>query len=99
MKNKKIFYGKQFVDKEDKISLYKSLDEKLIAGGKIVLNLEKKLSKYLGSKYSVSCSSGTAALHLIFTVLNLKKTDTVIILAINFIAVANILSFLKFYGR
>ena len=95
MKNKKIFYGKQYVDKDDKISLYKSLDEKLITGGKIVLNLEKKLSKYLGSKYSVSCSSGTAALHLIFTVLNLKKTDTVIIPAINFIAVANVLSFLK----
>ncbi len=95
MKNKKFFYGRQLIDKADKIALYKSLDQRLISGGKIILNFEKKLSKYLGSKYSISCSSGTAALHLIFASLNLKKKDVVIIPAINFIAVANILSILK----
>ena len=95
MKSKKIFYGKHFIDQKNKISVFKSLNERLISGGNVILNFEKKLSKYLGSKYTISCSSGTAALHMIFTALNLKKTDSVIIPAINFVAVANILSILK----
>jgi dTDP-4-amino-4,6-dideoxygalactose transaminase len=91
----RLYYGKQFVDFKDKIALKESLNQKLISGGQLINNFESRLSKYLNSKYSIVCSSGTAALHLIFLSLNLKKKDTVILPAINFAASANILRNLK----
>lgn len=40
--------------------------------------LEKKYSKYVGSKYAVSCNSGTSALHLAFLAIGLKPKEEVI---------------------
>ncbi len=95
MTNNRLFYGKHFIDLKDKISLKEALNQRLISGGRLVEKFEKKLSTYLSSKYSIVCSSGTAALHLIFLSLNLKKKDCVILPAINFIAAANVLKNLK----
>jgi len=41
--------------------------------------LEKKYSKFVGSKYAVSCNSGTSALHLALLALGIKKGDEVIV--------------------
>ena len=41
--------------------------------------LEKKYGIFTGSKYAVSCSSGTAALHLSLLALGVKKGDEVIV--------------------
>lgn len=41
--------------------------------------LEKKYAKFVGSKYAVSCNSGTAALHLGLLTLGIGKGDEVII--------------------
>ncbi len=43
------------------------------------LALEKEYSKFVGSKYGISCSSGTAALHLAFLSLNIGAGDEVIV--------------------
>lgn len=40
--------------------------------------LEEKYSQFTGSKYGVSCNSGTAALHLAFLAIGLQKGDEVI---------------------
>ena len=66
-------YGKQFIDKNDKKLVAKSLSEKLITTGPFVEKFEKELKKYLKSKYTFVCSSGTAAIHLSMLSLNLKK--------------------------
>lgn len=95
MIDNRLFYGRQFVDLKDKIALKDSLNQRLISGGKLIDEFEKKLSKFLSSKYAIVCSSGTAALHLIFLSLNLNKKDIVILPAINFIAAANVLKNLK----
>ncbi len=84
---KKIYYGSQFITKKDKISVAKSLDNELITGGKIVDKFEKKLKKYLCSKYVISCSSGTSALDLCLKALNVKKNDNIIIPAVNFVSI------------
>ena len=87
---KKIPYGKQFIDKSDKNYVLDSLSNQLITTGPLVKKFEKKLKEYFGSKYSLVCSSGTAAIHLALMSLNLKKNDIVLMPAINFVASYNL---------
>jgi len=87
---KSIPYGKQFIDKNDKLSVLKSLSNELITTGPLVKKFESKISKYLKSKKSFVCSSGTAAIHLAMMSLNLKKNDVVLMPSIKFIASYNI---------
>ena len=92
-------YGRQFVDKKDKKAVLNSLSKQLITTGPIVEKFEEKLSKYLQSKYSYVCSSGTAAIHLAMLSIGLKKNDIILMPAINFIASYNMAKILelKFY--
>lgn len=82
-------YGYHFVDKKDKLYLAQSLLGKYLTGGNLNIKFEKKLKKALGSKYLTVCNSGTSALHLAFLALGLRKGDTIIMPAINFIASYN----------
>lgn len=41
--------------------------------------LENKYSKFVGSKYAISCNSGTSALHLALLAIGIKKGDEVIV--------------------
>ena len=91
---KNIPYGSQFIDNEDISLVSKSLKKNLITTGEYVKNFEKKTSKFLKSKYLISCSSGTSALHLSFYAAGLKKNDTIIMPAVNFIAAYNMASLL-----
>jgi len=83
-------YGKQFIDKTDKNLVLASLSNDLITNGPFVEKFENQLKKYLKSKYSYVCSSGTAAIHLAMMSINLKKDDIILMPAINFIASYNI---------
>jgi dTDP-4-amino-4,6-dideoxygalactose transaminase len=89
---KYIPYGKQSISNEDKKLVLRSLNSPLITTGYYVNELEKKIKKYLKSKYTLVCSSGTAGLHLALLSINIKKTDNVIMPAINFIASYNMAS-------
>lgn len=86
---KYIPYGRQFIDKEDKKLVLNSLSNALITTGPYVNKFENKLKKYLQCKYSYVCSSGTAAIHLAMLSVGLKKNDTILMPAINFIASYN----------
>ena len=92
---KNIPYGKQFINKSDKKAVLNSLLNRLITTGPLVEKFEKKLKKYLGSKNSLVCSSGTAAIHLALMSLNLKKNDIILMPAINFIASYNLAKIMK----
>ena len=83
-------YGRQFLDKEDKSQVLRSLSKDLITTGSIVQKFEKKINKYLKCKFSFVCSSGTAAIHLAMLSIGLKKNDIILMPAINFIAAYNI---------
>lgn len=82
-------YGRQFIDKKDKLSVLNSLSNDLITTGPYVKKLENELGKYLKCKYSYACSSGTAAIHLAMLSIGLKKDDIILMPAINFIASYN----------
>ena len=83
---KYIPYGRQYIDKNDISAVTKVLKNDLITSGKKVLEFEKKLIKYLKCKYLSVCNSGTSAIHLSLSAINLKKDDIVIMPAINFIS-------------
>ena len=85
----KIFYGRQFIDKKDINFVSKALKRNLITSGSLVSEFEKKISKYLKVKNTTVCNSGTAAIHLAFDAINLKKDDVIIMPAINFISSYN----------
>jgi dTDP-4-amino-4,6-dideoxygalactose transaminase len=87
---KYIPYGRQYIDKNDISAVTKVLKNDLITSGKKVLEFEKKLIKYLKCKYLSVCNSGTSAIHLSLSAINLKKDDIVIMPAINFISSFNI---------
>ena len=86
---KKIPYGKQLIDKKDKKLVFDALSNELITTGPIVKRFELKLKKFFKCKYSYTCSSGPAALHLAMLSAGLKKNDTILMPAINFIASYN----------
>ena len=92
---KKIPYGKQFIDNQDKKFLLNSLSGDLITTGPYVRKFENKISKFFKSKYSYACSSGTSALHLAMLSIGLKPKDIILMPAINFIASYNIASIMK----
>ena len=85
MKNQ-IPYNKQYIDLSDIKSVSSALKEKLITQGKFVKKFEKKVAKFVNSKFALSCINGTAGLDMAFKSINLKNGDNVIIPAVNFIA-------------
>lgn len=87
----KIFYGKQNISSLEVKKVCETLKQDMITRGNSVLEFEKLLSKFTKSKYSVSVSSGTAALDCALNSIELKSGDNVIIPVINFTALANLL--------
>ena len=86
-----ISYGKHFVDKSDIKAVSKVLKSPFLTSGPTIKKFEDNIKKYVKSNYFLSCSSGTAALDLVFRSLELKVNDNIIIPSINFIAAYNLL--------
>lgn len=82
-------YSKQHIDSKDVKSVINALNSDIITGGSVALNFEKKISEYTGAKYAVTCSNGTAALHLVSMALNITHKDVVIVPTITFAATVN----------
>ena len=84
-------YSKQSIDEKDIKGVMRVLRSDFITQGPKTREFENALAKYCGAKYAVSVSSGTAALHLAYLVLGLKKGDEVITTPNTFVATANML--------
>jgi len=63
------------------------------ATGDDVVFFERELAKYVGVKYAVSFSSGTAALHAVLLALHIGPGDEVIVPSFTFISTANAVLF------
>ncbi len=92
---KHIPYGRQYIDIKDINAVSSVLKKDIITSGNQVLIFEKKLNKYLKCKYSSVCNSGTSAIFLALSAINLKENDVIIMPALNFIAFYNMASFFK----
>ena len=83
-------YGRQNISATDIKSVSECLKSDLITTGPYVKKFEKKITLLLKAKYAISCTSGTAALHLVLLSIKLKKDDVIIMPAINFVAIYNL---------
>lgn len=70
----------------------KYLKDGVFVGGKIINKLEKKISKKIGRRYTVTLNSGTDALMLALWSIGVKKGDEVITQSNSFIATAGAIS-------
>ena len=89
VRGEKIFYGRQWIDKEDIKSVQDVLLSNLITSGPKVEELEFKLTRYTGAKYAVAVSNGTAALHCACLAAGVGSGDEVITTPLTFVASAN----------
>ena len=61
-----------------------------LSHGIFVDSIEKKICKFTNSKFAISVSNGTTAIHLVFLAMGLKKGDEIIIPGFGYLAAANI---------
>jgi dTDP-4-amino-4,6-dideoxygalactose transaminase len=83
---KTIPYGRQYINNSDIKLVASALKENFITTGDYVKKFENDIKNKLGSKFALTCSSGTSGLHLAFKAIDLKKNDIIVMPAINFIA-------------
>ncbi len=86
-------YGKQDITEEDVKAVISALKSDYLTQGPIVSEFESKFADYIGSKYAVAVSNGTAALHLCALALNVKEGQKVITTPITFAASANCIKY------
>ena len=82
-------YGKHCIENDDIDAVIKALKEDYIATGPGIEKFEKEFAKYVGARYAVALSSGTAALHACCFAINIKQGDEVITTPLTFAATAN----------
>jgi UDP-4-keto-6-deoxy-N-acetylglucosamine 4-aminotransferase len=86
---KVIPYGRQHITEEDIEAVISALKSDFLTQGPKVLEFEKEFASYVGAKYAVAVSNGTAALHLSAIALGVNSTSKVITTPITFAASAN----------
>ena len=86
---KTIPYGRQYIDSLDIKFVASALKKNLITTGDYVKKFENNVKNKLGSKFALTCSSGTSGLHLAFKAIDLKNNDIIVMPAINFVAAYN----------
>lgn len=82
-------YGRQNITEEDIIAVVEALKSDYLTQGPKILDFEVEFAKYIGSKFAVAVSNGTAALHLSVMALGVNSGDKVITTPITFSASAN----------
>ena len=89
VREKKIYYGRQWITQEDADAVAEVLLGDYITTGPKVDELEKKLCAYTGAGYATAVSNGTAALHLAVLAAGIGPGDEVITTGLTFMASAN----------
>jgi UDP-4-amino-4,6-dideoxy-N-acetyl-beta-L-altrosamine transaminase len=82
-------YGRQAIDEDDITAVTQVLRSDWLTTGPTVAAFEEAFAAKVDAKHAVSCSSGTAALHLAALALGLGEGDVVIVPSITFVATAN----------
>ncbi len=82
-------YGRQSIDEEDIQAVVDVLRSDYLTTGPKVAEFEKVVADYVGAKYAVAVSNGTAALHIACLAAGIGPGDEVITTPITFAASAN----------
>jgi UDP-4-amino-4,6-dideoxy-N-acetyl-beta-L-altrosamine transaminase len=89
VRKNKIYYGHQWIDEDDISAVSKVLRSENLTCGPVVSEMEKTLASYVGAKYAVAVSNGTAALHCACMAAGIGEGDEVITTPLTFAASAN----------
>ncbi len=82
-------YGKQNITQEDIEAVIEVLKADFLTQGPKISEFEENFANYIGSRYAVAVSNGTAALHLAAMALGIEPGDRIITTPITFAASAN----------
>src|SRR6056300_772530 len=82
-------YGRQNITEADLKAVNEALHSDYLTQGPTIGDFENDFAHYVGSKYAVAVSNGTAALHLCAMALNVEPGQKVITTPITFAASAN----------
>ncbi len=82
-------YSTQWLNDKEIEEVVDSLKSSWITTGPKVRLFEEKFKKYIGSKYAIAVNSGTAALHISTSSIDIKPGDEVITTPLTFVASAN----------
>ena len=82
-------YGRQSIDEEDIQAVVDVLRSDYLTTGPKVTEFEQKVADYVGAKYAVAVSNGTAALHIACLAAGIGQGDEVITTPITFAASSN----------
>lgn len=91
--NSIIPYGRQNITSEDIKAVVDALQSDYLTQGPKIQEFENAFAEYVGSKFAVAVSNGTAALHLCTLALGVSKGDRVITTPITFVATPNCVSY------
>lgn len=86
---KPIPYGKQNITEDDLLAVNEALQADFLTQGPQISAFENAFATYIGCKYAVAVSNGTAALHLSALALGVNENSRVICPPITFAASAN----------
>jgi perosamine synthetase len=86
-------YGRQGIDEADIQAVIDVLRSDWITTGPKVSEFEQAVANYVGAKYAVAVSSGTAALHTAMYAIGVGPGDEVILPPMTFVATANCVVF------
>lgn len=89
VRNTYLSYGKQWIDNDDIKEVINVLKSDFLTTGPKVKEFEDKVAKYVGAKYAVAVSNGTAALHAACYAAGIRSGDEVIVTSLTFAASAN----------
>lgn len=90
---KSIPYGRQTITDADIKAVVDVLQSDFLTQGPHIPDFEQKFAEYVGSKYAVAVSNGTAALHLCALALAVNQETRVITTPITFAASANCIKY------
>ena len=82
-------YGRQNITESDIKAVVETLQSDFLTQGPKIAEFENDFAKYIGSKFALAVSNGTAALHLSALALNVDANTNVITSPITFAASAN----------
>lgn len=82
-------YSTQCIEEDDIQAVTDALQKEYLTGGPTVHEFEQKVCQYVGAKYAVAVSSGTAALHAACAVIGIQEGDEVITTPNTWVSSAN----------
>ena len=84
-----INYSRQSINKSDEKKVLNVLRSDFLTTGPVGIDFEKKVSRFLNCKYSISVNSATSGLHLSCKALDINSKDIVWTTTNTFVASAN----------